>query len=37
MPEVDEWPIERSGYWLFDDDEKQGEEYDDLDWSAQID
>ena len=37
--EVDEWPIERSGYWLskFDDDEKQPEEPDDLDWSARLD
>ena len=32
--EVDEWPVERAGYWLFEDDEKQGEDYEDVDWTA---
>ena len=35
--EADEWPIERTGYWMEEDDEKQGEHPEDHDWAARMD
>ena len=35
--EIDEWPIERAGYWMDDDEEKQGEHPEDQDWAARTD